>query len=136
MITGINHITLATSDINKSLNFYCEYLKFTLVAKWKKGAYLSAGDAWLCLFHDPMTKKKELDEYSHIAFSVDEIFFNQVRGIVLENNLTQWKKNSSEGDSLYLLDPNYNKIEIHCGSLESRMRHIKEHPYEDLEVYV
>lgn len=49
MLTGLNHIILAVSDLTNSLNFYTETLGFTPKAKWDHGAYLALGDLWLCL---------------------------------------------------------------------------------------
>ena len=45
-------------------------------------------------------------------------------------------KNTSEGASLYILDPDYNKLEIHCGNLKTRLKYITQRPYDDMEVYL
>lgn len=39
MITGINHITLAIKDLNKSFAFYANVLGFKPLVRWDKGAY-------------------------------------------------------------------------------------------------
>ena len=44
MINGINHITLAVKDVEKSFEFYKDILSLKPVVKWKNGAYLTAGD--------------------------------------------------------------------------------------------
>lgn len=49
MLTGLNHITLAVSDIERSLAFYTEILGFVGRVKWQSGAYLSVGGV-LALF--------------------------------------------------------------------------------------
>ena len=59
MITGLNHLTLSTIDLDTSFNFYRHTLKCKPLAKWKRGAYLLAGDMWLCLFFD----SKSLQNY-------------------------------------------------------------------------
>jgi catechol 2,3-dioxygenase-like lactoylglutathione lyase family enzyme len=52
MINGINHITLAVSDLEVSFNVYTKILRLKPIAKWGKGAYLTAGDNWmLVLLH-------------------------------------------------------------------------------------
>jgi len=39
MITGMNHITLAVKDIDKSFNFYSGIIGLKPLVKWDKGAY-------------------------------------------------------------------------------------------------
>jgi catechol 2,3-dioxygenase-like lactoylglutathione lyase family enzyme len=70
MITGVNHITLVVRDVDRSYQFYVETLGSRPLARWSKGAYLLAGDFWLCLTLDERTHSSPLPEYSHIAFSV------------------------------------------------------------------
>lgn len=60
MITGINHITLSVINLDESFNFYTQVLCCQPVAKWKQGAYLLAGDLWLCLFLDERTRQGTL----------------------------------------------------------------------------
>ncbi|MEM9009104.1 MAG: VOC family protein [Cyanobacteria bacterium P01_F01_bin.86] len=49
MIQGRNHITLAVSDVETAFTFYREVLGCQPLARWQRGAYLLAGDLWLCL---------------------------------------------------------------------------------------
>lgn len=58
MITGVNHITLSVIDLDKSFKFYTEVLSCKSVAKCKRGAYLLAGNLWLCLSLDEQTRKR------------------------------------------------------------------------------
>jgi len=39
MIHGLNHITIAVRDIDKSFDFYVNLLGMKPHAKWSKGAY-------------------------------------------------------------------------------------------------
>ncbi|WP_159065009.1 hypothetical protein [Thaumasiovibrio subtropicus] len=41
--------------------------------------------------------------------------------------------NRSEGQSLYLLDPDGHKLELHVGDLNSRLAHITEVSYPGLQ---
>jgi catechol 2,3-dioxygenase-like lactoylglutathione lyase family enzyme len=62
MITGINRITLSVLDLDRSFKFYTEVLGCKPIARWKQGAYLLAGNLWLCLFLDEKTRKVALPE--------------------------------------------------------------------------
>ena len=52
MLSGLNHLTLAISQLAPSVAFYQQLLGMTLHARWDSGAYLSCGDLWLCLSLD------------------------------------------------------------------------------------
>ena len=130
MLKGLNHITIAVSDLERSLDFYINALGFKGHVKWKQGAYLSLGDLWLCLSVD---KPDEKTDYSHIAFSISQQDFTDFSHKLIQLDIAQWKENKSEGESLYLLDPDGHKLEIHSGDLYSRLESIKHQPYEGLE---
>lgn len=118
MITGINHLTLAVSDLARSFSFYSVVLGLKPVAKWTDGAYLTAGTDWICLSLDSHTRTKPHAEYTHLAFSVDLKTFSACAESIRAHGVVIWKENKSEGDSLYFLDPDGHKLEIHVGSLE------------------
>ncbi len=130
MVTGLNHITLAVSDVEKSLGFYSDILGFTGHVKWDTGAYLSANGIWLCLSLDTPSPSKD---YSHIAWTVDAKDFASLEERIKATGAKQWKTNRSEGESYYFLDPDGNKLEIHVGSLQDRLESLKQQPYQGLE---
>ncbi len=41
MLRGVNHITIAVTDLNRSLAFYTELLGMKAHVRWDSGAYLS-----------------------------------------------------------------------------------------------
>ncbi|WP_371271382.1 VOC family protein, partial [Enterococcus faecium] len=43
-LSGLNHLTLAVSQLAPSVAFYQQLLGMTLHARWDSGAYLSCGD--------------------------------------------------------------------------------------------
>lgn len=131
MLQGINHITFAVSNLEKSLHFYEKLLGFTCHAIWNKGAYLTLGNLWFCLSLDDV--KPALD-YTHISFSVAPQHFLFVKEKLLAANVISWKENRSEGESFYFLDPDGHKLEIHVGDLQSRLASLKEKPYEGLAI--
>ena len=132
MITGLNHLTLSTYNLDKSFNFYQEVLGCKPLAKWKRGAYLLAGDLWLCLSLDLNSDRQISQKYTHYAFSVTPKKFEYYCKNIEQLNFKIWKDNSSEGDSLYILDPDNHKLELHVGNWQTRLEAIKQNPYEDM----
>jgi catechol 2,3-dioxygenase-like lactoylglutathione lyase family enzyme len=128
MIIGINHVTLSVRDLEKSLEFYREVLGFRVAARWGKGAYLLAGDLWVALLVDPSARESSLPEYTHVAFSVSMENFDAIVERIRTSGARIWRENESEGPSLYFEDPNGHKLEVHVGTLESRIRSVNENP--------
>ncbi len=70
MISSINHITLAVTDIERSFTFYRDVLGLTPLVKWDRGAYFSVGEDnfWFCLNVDE--SHRESPSYTYYAFTV------------------------------------------------------------------
>jgi glutathione S-transferase fosA5 len=130
MISGINHITLAVRDVDRSFRFYVETLGAKPLARWSRGAYLLVGDLWLCLTLDEQTRSSPLPEYSHIAFSTPSARFDDAAARIRASGAKIWKENESEGASLYFLDPDGHKFEIHAGDWRTRLAAMKRDPWE------
>lgn len=124
MITGINHVTFAVSNLERSLAFYRDVLGARVVYAWESGAYLDAGGLWLCLSLDANAQGGS--DYTHLAFSVDASSFPILRDRVLASGAECWKENQSEGDSLYFCCPDGHRLELHVGDLNSRLGAIGE----------
>jgi len=136
VIKGINHITLSVKDVDQSFEFYTQILGFKPVVKWPKGAYLLAGDLWFCLFLDDNTRKSKLPEYTHIAFTISEQNFKVMSERIKKSGAKIWQENQTEGDSLYFVDPNGHKLEIHASSLKARIKRAKTNPWDGLEFFI
>jgi catechol 2,3-dioxygenase-like lactoylglutathione lyase family enzyme len=119
MITGINHITLAVTDIGRSFAFYKDVLELTPLCRWHKGAYFLAGENWFCLNVD--SKRQSNACYTHYAFSVKEADFSRMCQRIKASGATLFKDNTSPLDSLYFLDPDHHKLEIHVGNWQQRI---------------
>jgi catechol 2,3-dioxygenase-like lactoylglutathione lyase family enzyme len=135
MITGINHVTLAVSNLARSFAFYVDIVGLSPAARWARGAYLEAGDHWICLTADPRTRVGPLPEYSHLALSISREAFAAKADLLTQQGVVIWKDNSSEGDSLYFLDPDGHKLELHVGDLATRLAELEKQPYEGLELF-
>lgn len=133
-VTGLNHITLAVAEIERSVAFYRDVLGFALRASWADGAYLEAGQLWLCLSRDDNAQTSPRADYSHIAFTVSEADFAALSDRLVER-AARWKDNASEGASSYFLDPDGHKLEVHVGTLETRLRHYWDNPSSGVVVF-
>lgn len=127
MITGINHLTLAVSDLERSLRFYRDLLGCPLLVKWPEGAYLTAGNLWIALIVDGDVRRGPLPEYTHVALSVTRENLAILEERIRKSGTTIWQQNTSEGDSLYFLDPDGHKLELHVGGLAERLAWLKSH---------
>jgi catechol 2,3-dioxygenase-like lactoylglutathione lyase family enzyme len=136
MIAGVNHITLSVKDVEESFAFYTQVLGLRPVARWPAGAYLLAGDLWVALVLDQRLRSAPLPEYSHIAFTVAQADFAALSARIIDAGAPIWQQNWTEGDSLYFLDPNGHKLEIHASDLEARLKAAKTSPWEGLEFFV
>ncbi|AKE10069.1 fosfomycin resistance glutathione transferase [Serratia liquefaciens] len=135
MLTGLNHLTLAVSDINRSFDFYNNLLGFVPHARWQTGAYLSLGELWLCLSWDDARAVNSAKDYTHYAFSVEPADFAKVASRLRQAGVDEWKTNRSEGASLYFLDPDGHQLEIHGGDLASRLAACRAAPYQGMEFF-
>ncbi|MHC8321866.1 fosfomycin resistance glutathione transferase [Pseudomonas sp. GB2N2] len=135
MLTGLNHLTLATTDLNRSVAFYRDLLQFQLEASWDNGAYLSLSDLWLCLSLDPACRAAPAADYTHYAFSISASDFPHFVELLRAANVEEWRDNRSEGASFYFLDPNGHKLEAHVGDLASRLAVCRQRPYAGMQFF-
>ncbi len=133
-VSGLNHVTLAVSDLARALRFYRDVLGLTLRAEWPEGAYLEAGSLWLCLSLDLRARTSPHPDYTHVAFDVAAADFEAL-SVRVSAVAELWKENRSEGRSLYVLDPDGHKLELHVGTLASRLEHYRRHPPPGLTVF-
>ena len=129
---GLNHLTLSVSDLDAAFHFYVDILGLKPVVRWNNGAYLEAGKDWICLSVDSDCRTTIPSEYTHTAFSVSNSDFASYASMAESGQLRLWKINKSEGDSLYILDPDGHKLELHVGDLQSRLESLKGKPYAGL----
>jgi len=132
MITGLNHITLAVKDVEESFSFYRTVLGFTPLCKWEGSAYFLAGNPdqpgclWFCLDRDVCREDSTCS--THYAFSVSLEDFKAISERVINSGAVVFKENTSPGKSLYFLDPDGHKLEIHVGDWQTRIQAKKENP--------
>lgn len=127
-LSGLNHLTISVENVDRSFSFYKDVLGFTPRAKWNKGAYLSLGELWLCLSLDEVSISSD---YTHYCFSISEDDIDEFRQKIKLLNISEWKNNQSEGESIYFLDPDGHKLEVHVGNLSTRLNSCKKIPMKE-----
>ncbi|EJM86074.1 fosfomycin resistance glutathione transferase [Pseudomonas sp. GM60] len=135
MLTGLNHLTLAVTDLNRSVAFYRDILQLQLEATWDSGAYLSLPGLWLCLSLDPQRNTEPATDYTHYAFSISASGFPPFVERLRAANVREWRENRSEGASFYFLDPDGHKLEAHVGDLASRLAACRQRPYAGMKFF-
>jgi len=135
MLNGLNHLTLAVSDLPRSVDFYQSTLGMRLHARWNHGAYLSTGDTWLCLSLAAQPASISDSGYTHYAFTVAGSAFAGFVQALRQAGVAEWKDNRSEGASFYFLDPDGHQLEAHVGDLASRLRACREQPYAGMQFF-
>ena len=135
MLTGLNHLTLAVTELQVSIDFYVRVLGCQLRAQWDRGAYLALGNLWLCLSLDEERGQNCASDYTHYAFSIAPQDFASFVQHAKSSGVMEWKTNRSEGDSFYFLDPDGHQLEAHVGSLESRLQQCRLQPYAGMQFF-
>ncbi|MCU7249648.1 fosfomycin resistance glutathione transferase [Pseudomonas koreensis] len=135
MLTGLNHLTLAVTDLDRSLAFYRELLGLRVDATWDAGAYLSLPGLWLCLSLDPQRREESAADYTHYAFSLSASDFPVFVQTLKTANVREWRDNRSEGASFYFLDPDGHQLEAHVGDLSSRLAACRLKPYTGMRFF-
>ena len=136
MLSGLNHLTLAVTDLEQSVGFYSDLLGFRLRARWDAGAYLSLGELWLCLSKSPAGESlAPAPGYTHYAFSVDAKDFITLSAALRQALVPEWRDNTSEGASIYFLDPDGHQLEAHVGTLQTRLAECRARPYAGMVFY-
>ena len=135
MLSGLNHLTLAVADLDRSFAFYKDLLGFTPAAIWNTGAYLSLKELWLCLSLDDRRAASPAPDYTHYAFDIAPADFAAFRARLREAGAVEWRQNKSEGDSFYFLDPDGHQLEAHVGNLASRLAACRETPYAGMRFF-
>ncbi|MDX2222901.1 MAG: VOC family protein [Rhodospirillaceae bacterium] len=134
-VGGVNHLTFTVADLDRSFAFYVETLGLTPLARWARGAYLLAGNTWVCL-HLGRPEPAAAADDTHVAFDVTDAQFAALARRVTDGGAPIWQPNTSEGPSLYFRDPDGRKLEIHVGSWQSRLDAFAATPPEGYQSFV
>jgi catechol 2,3-dioxygenase-like lactoylglutathione lyase family enzyme len=136
MVLGLSHVTFSVSDLDRAFRFYHDVVGLRPVARWYRGAYFAAGEFWFCLnLENEFGDRVPSATYDHIAFSVAAEDFEWLSSRLVDAGVERWHENRSEGDSMYFLDPDGHKLEVHVGDLQSRIESLKATPPRELILF-
>jgi fosfomycin resistance protein FosX len=127
-INGLSHITFVVSDLSRSAKLWCEGLGATEVydSRDKKFSlypekFFVLGNIWIALMEAPTSERS----YRHVAFQAKENEFpefeQRLLGLGVEIRPPRLRV-AGEGHSLYFYDYDNNLLELHSGTLESRLQ--------------
>ena len=100
-----------------------------------KSLRMPAGGHHAALVEDDKVRSGALPEYTHFAFDVAPEEFVDRCAALRRAGVDIWQENWTEGESLYFLDPDGHKLEIHCSDLQARLAAARENPWEGLEFF-
>lgn len=123
----INHITLAVTNLDRSFAFYRDTMEAKPIMRSHTSAYLELYGLWIALVAAERTTPIGKDCYTHLAFTAPDSLYRKLLRLVAAGSLPTWQETSTEGDSIYFLDPDGNKLELHKTTLKDRIAHGKLH---------
>jgi catechol 2,3-dioxygenase-like lactoylglutathione lyase family enzyme len=112
-ITGVQHVALVVTDVDRAVRFYTEVLGCAVVPERPDfglpGAWLQAGDQQV---HLALSPEGPLENLQHFALEVDDL-----PGAVDEIRAAGWKVDPlpltpGAGHQAFLRDPSGNLIEL------------------------
>ncbi len=124
---AINHVTLAVTNLDRSFAFYRDTMEAKPIMRSRTSAYLELDGLWIALVVAEPTTPIGKDCYTHLAFTASDSLYRKLLQLVAAGSLPSWQENSTEGDSIYFLDPDGNKLELHKTTLKDRITHGKLH---------
>lgn len=132
MIKGISHITFIVKDLEKSMKLFHDlfdakevYSSGDQTHSLSREKFFTIGEMWFAIMEGEPIQRS----YHHVAFDVSdnefEIYVQKLQDLNLEIKPARPRK-QDEGKSVYFYDYDNNLFEIHCGTLERRVKFYKE----------
>ncbi len=107
-IEGIEEIVFEVEDLERSIAFYQEVIGLRLYSRGPEEAWFQAGDQWLAVF-----QKGREGGGEHFAFRIAEEDIERVQQQIEAEGCHTETLEYSGGSSVYVRDPDGNKIELH-----------------------
>lgn len=128
MINGISHITFIVKDLEKSMTFFRNTLDAIEVYSsgdktfsLTKEKFFTINGMWFAIMEGVPLERS----YHHVAFDVSDTDFEKyaikLKALNVEIREPRSRK-GDEGKSIYFYDLDNNMFEIHCGTLDQRLK--------------
>ena len=108
-VSGIEEIVIEVEDLDRAIAFYEDVVGLKLRSRGAEEAWFKVGDQWLALF-----KKGREGTGPHFAFRIAEEDADRVEEAMKAQGVPIETGDYSGGPSVYILDPDGNKIELHA----------------------
>ncbi len=129
-ILGLNHLTFAVEDLEKSIELYKVIFGDRIVARNEKLAYFDVNGLWIALNVENAIPSEDRDRtYTHVAFSMtkeDQVKLKKKLDSLNIPTKSGRTRNSREGQSLYLRDYDGHLMEFHDKNLSDRLSYYKD----------
>ena len=107
-VLGIEEIVIEVEDLDRAVAFYQDVVGLKLRSRGPQEAWFKVGDQWLAVF-----EKGREGIGPHFAFRIDAENAERVRQDVEARGIPVETLDFSGGPSVYVRDPDGNKIELH-----------------------
>ena len=107
-VLGIDEIVFEVKDLDRSVVFYQNVIGLPLHSRSSQEAWFRAGEQWLALFTAARSGSGQ-----HYAFLISPLDAERVRRALLAKGFPEETMQQDGGLSVYVRDPDGNKIEFY-----------------------
>ena len=107
-VLGIDEIVFEVKDIDRSVAFYQNVIGLPLHSRSAQEAWFRVGEQWLALF-----TPERIGSGQHFAFLIPPQDAEQMRRALVAQGFPEKTMQQAEGLSVYVRDPDGNKIELY-----------------------